>query len=68
MTPSTLREAAFWHQAICFDCDESREPAAEQGEREPPCTECGSPRVWLATDALEMLNRMEPEDETSTRL
>ena len=54
---ANLRQAAFWHEMVCLECQ------AISGERARECEECGSPSVVPAQSLLAVLVKVERDNE-----
>jgi len=62
ITRRRLEEAAFWHIAVCLDC----QGLAEIPEDEPPqtvCPACGSTKLLPAETILACADLIEAEDD-----
>ena len=59
MTRDELESAAFWGQFVCADCG----AAVEAAEVAFACPECGSEGLVAAARVLQVLERLEGDDE-----
>ncbi len=58
ISQAQLDDAAFWDCAICLDCGATRE-VEEDDDLGWNCGRCGSPSVYAAKDAQEILQKVE---------
>ena len=56
MTPETLREALFWDQAVCLDCEAHFEPTEDER-----CPACGKDAVYSAKFISRILELVKDE-------
>ena len=72
ITREELDRAAFWDHAVCLDCAVEFEVEADDSVLDDigrpvrnlgPCPDCGSPRTYQATTVLDILERVEGEEE-----